>query len=550
MKRRAIRPTALTPRLLSLVLVALLLGVFFRVINLDKKVYWHDEVYTSMEMTAQRRSEVVEQLFTGQIVTRDELQAFQRFRPERGLGELLTSLGQEDPQHPPLYYILGRFWVQMFGDSVVVLRSLAVVFGLLVLVCAYWLCMELFQAPAIALMTVGLLALSPYHVLYAQESREYSLWAALILASSALLLRALRLGTWPHWALYSLSIAAGLYTFLFTGLVGIAHGFYVLLNGGISHQWEKWRVTHAGIAYLGWSLVAIAAFAPWLYFLVKYRDVLSNTTGWARESLPLWVMAKASALNFSRILMDFDWNPDTFSLWWLTIPLLVLEGYALIFIRKNAPRHIWTFVWTLTIIPTLILALPDLVLGGQRSIVGRYLVPSFLGLHLAVGYLLTMKIEVFGAKNRKFWRAIALLLFFLGFLSNAFSSQAETWWNKGISYHIPAIARTLNEANQPIVISDDFGINVGNLIALSYRTNDSVRFYLLPHETEINLSPDQFPDNSEIFVFYLPEIERNQIQQSLGKPLNEVGWHLWKLEPEEPTTGAIAPRRASVLSMI
>ncbi|BAU42722.1 glycosyltransferase family 39 protein [Leptolyngbya sp. O-77] len=529
MNRRAIRPTALTPRLLTLVLVALMLGLLFRVINIDKKVYWHDEVYTSMEMTAQRRSEVVEQLFTGRIVSRDELQAFQRFRPERSLGQLLTSLGQEDPQHPPLYYILGRFWVQLFGDSVLALRGLAVVFGLLMLVCAYWLCIELFQAPAIALMTVGLLAISPYHVLYAQESREYSLWAALILTSSALLLRALRLGTWPHWALYALSLTAGLYTFLFTGLVGIAHGVYVLLNGGISRKWEKWRMTRAGIAYLGWSFVAIAAFAPWLYFLVKYRDVLSNTTGWARESLPLWVMVKASALNFSRIFMDFDWNPDTFSLWWLSIPLLVLEIFALIFIQRNAPRHVWIFVWTLALIPVFILALPDLILGGQRSIVGRYLVPSFLGLHLAVGYLLTMKIESFGAKNRKFWQTIALSLFFLGFLSNVVSSQAETWWNKGISYHIPAIARTLNEANQPIVISDDFGINIGNLIALSYRTNDDVRFYLFPHQGIVNISPNQLPNSPDIFVFSLPEEDRNQIQVSLGKPLEEVGWYLWKM---------------------
>ncbi len=534
MKRRAIRPTALTPRLLTLVLVALLLGLLFRVINIDKKVYWHDEVYTSMEMTAQRRSEVVEQLFTGRIVTREELQAFQRFRPERGLGELLTALGQEDPQHPPLYYLIGRFWVRLFGDSVAAMRSLAVVFGLFMLVCAYWLCMELFQAPAIALMTLGLLAISPYHVLYAQESREYSMWAALILASSALLLRALRLGTWPHWALYSLSIAAGLYTFLFTGLVGIAHGIYVLLNGGVSREWEKWRITRTGMAYLGWSFVAIAAFAPWLYFLVKYRDVLSNTTSWARESLPLWVMVKASAMNFSRILMDFDWNPDEFSLWWLIVPLLVLEIYALIFIRRNAPHHVWTFVWMLTIVPVMILALPDLFFGGQRSIVGRYLVPSFLGLHLALGYLLTMKIEVFGAKNRKLWQAIALSLFFLGFLSNVVSSQADTWWNKGISYHIPAIARTLNEANQPIVISDDFGINIGNLIALSYRTNENVRFYLFNHETEVDISPEQFPSSSEIFVFYLPEIDRNQIQKSLGKPLEEVGWYLWKVASLSP----------------
>ncbi|MEG3987264.1 hypothetical protein QUA13_08880 [Microcoleus sp. S28C3] len=44
-------------------------------------------------------------------------------------------------------------------------------------------------------IAVGLLAVSPLHVLYAQEARPYCLWPALILISCASLLRAMRLET-------------------------------------------------------------------------------------------------------------------------------------------------------------------------------------------------------------------------------------------------------------------------------------------------------------------------------------------------------------------
>lgn len=42
---------------------------------------------------------------------------------------------------------------------------------------------------------MALIAVSPFHVLYAQEAREYSLWTVTILLSSAALLRAMRVKT-------------------------------------------------------------------------------------------------------------------------------------------------------------------------------------------------------------------------------------------------------------------------------------------------------------------------------------------------------------------
>jgi len=43
----------------SLAIVMLILGTVFRFINLDQKLYWHDEVYTSLRVTAHSEQELI-----------------------------------------------------------------------------------------------------------------------------------------------------------------------------------------------------------------------------------------------------------------------------------------------------------------------------------------------------------------------------------------------------------------------------------------------------------------------------------------------------------
>ncbi|MEG4330199.1 hypothetical protein Q5688_33505, partial [Microcoleus sp. herbarium5] len=65
------------------------------------------------------------------------------------------------------------------------------------------------------------LAVSPLHVLYAQEARPYSLWSALILLSCASLLRALRLQNKLSWSIYAVANIMGFYTHFFSLLVAL-----------------------------------------------------------------------------------------------------------------------------------------------------------------------------------------------------------------------------------------------------------------------------------------------------------------------------------------
>lgn len=114
------------PLSLSWFLIAvLLLGIFFRFSYLDKATYWRDETYTSLRISGYTQAELVQQVFNGDVVSVEDLQKYQRHNTEKGLIDTLQSLMVEDPQHPPLYYVMVRLWVQWFGNSVAVTRSLS-----------------------------------------------------------------------------------------------------------------------------------------------------------------------------------------------------------------------------------------------------------------------------------------------------------------------------------------------------------------------------------------------------------------------------------------
>jgi uncharacterized membrane protein len=497
-------------------------------------VYWHDEVYTSLEISAHSRSELVAEVFDGDEVGIRELQRYQRIDPNRNLGQMIRSLGMEDTQHPPLFYMIARYWVKWWGDSVTVTRSIAAFISLLVFPCIYWLCLELFKSSLTAWVSVALIAISPFHIIYAQEAREYSLWTVTILLSSLALLKGLRLQTWRSWGLYTISLILALYTFLLSLLVAIGHGIYVGLNTSVYPlSITRFGLSRRVIGYLIATAIALVSFIPWLYFLVNYYDQVRATTGWTEVPLPFLTLAKLWVANFSRIFVDFDLNPfkvNNLLVYILLLPVLLLEVYAVYFICRYAPKPVWSFVMALIGTTGVLLILPDLLIGGQRSGTTRYLVPVFLGIQLAVAYLLASQIDTVNIARHRLWKLITVLLLIVGIISCGISSQADTWWNKGVSYDHPRIAHIVNASDRPLIVSDAYGINPGNVVSLSYLVNENVRFLLLP---EVSVSPDvpEISDEfSDVFFLNLPDFFRSNVEEQYNATVVPLIEGFWRLE--------------------
>ncbi len=73
-----------TTGLRVLLILVLVVGVFFRFVNLDRKVYWHDEAYTSLRISGYTSEEVNHQVFNGQLISIKDLYKYQRPNSEKG----------------------------------------------------------------------------------------------------------------------------------------------------------------------------------------------------------------------------------------------------------------------------------------------------------------------------------------------------------------------------------------------------------------------------------------------------------------------------------
>ena len=168
------------------------------------------------------------------------------------------------------------------------------------------------------------------------------------------------------------------------------------------------------------------------------------------------------------------------------IPLiLLLVGYSFFFVYRYTTKKVWLFVFTLSGVPALALILPDLIIGGGLSVRSRYAIPCYLGIQLAVTYLLATQIISSKLLRRKFWQLVMVVVIICGVISCAISSQAETWWNKG-SLANPQIARIINNTVKPLLISSTYSLNIGDLMSLSHLLDDKVKIELggegsLPH---------------------------------------------------------------------
>ncbi|MEO1591520.1 MAG: glycosyltransferase family 39 protein, partial [Cyanobacteria bacterium J06632_22] len=203
-------PIRSLPKLL--IVSFLIFGIFLRIFHLDHKIFWVDEVATAIRISGHTFAESTAQLSSRPFFGTDDLHRYQFPQAISSPGDTVRSLVLEDSQHPPLYFLLVRRWVELVGPSVASIRSFSVLTSLLILPALYWLCRELFQKAIVGEFAVVLAAVSPLQVVYAQEARPYSLWMLAIVVASALLAKTLRTRQFGWLWPYALVCSLGLYT--------------------------------------------------------------------------------------------------------------------------------------------------------------------------------------------------------------------------------------------------------------------------------------------------------------------------------------------------
>jgi uncharacterized membrane protein len=143
---------------------------------------WKDEIW-SVEM-AMGRGSVHDQLPPNVIRTdQPDLTGLAGAAP---WWSICTHLG--GVTHPPLYFVVLRGWIDLFGNGAAATRSLSAIFSLAAILIFFDVCRFL-HGPRIALLAAILMALAVAQIDFAQDARGYTLLILLGLCAIAFLLR-------------------------------------------------------------------------------------------------------------------------------------------------------------------------------------------------------------------------------------------------------------------------------------------------------------------------------------------------------------------------
>jgi len=435
-----------------LFVIILLIGVFFRVVNLDKKPVWVDETHTFSVISGYSDSEVIEKFSSQTPVDVETFLKYQYPNPDKNLGDSFYKLYTD--VHPPLYFLIARTFVNWFGDSVKVLRSASAFLSILTIPAIYWLCLELFQSSSVAQVATALFCVSPFQVLYAQEARPYSLFTLVVLLSGASLFWAMRTKRRLPWFVYSASVALGLYSQFFFLFVIFGYLIYVFAV-------ESFRFTKRIQSFLLANLVGFAAFLPWLITVLIHLSNFKDKSSWILNhklsilgAVRLW--SENISLSFVDPRASEYFGFGRFGLYFLIPFIVILAIYSLYFLCTKTSKHAYLFVLTLFASTALPLIVADLILGGNRQIWPRYLIPCFIGVQISVSYLLATKTFSLDLahtnRKRRLWLLITVTFVTAGILFSSVIAQANTWWNKYEGGVIIQIAQLVNQAEDPLVI--------------------------------------------------------------------------------------------------
>jgi uncharacterized membrane protein len=514
------RPSPQTQRhwLRYLMVLLIGMGLWFRTANLDRKVFWDDEALSALRISGYTSVEATRELYTTQDLSFADLQPYLSPDNDKSLGQMVQGIATEDPHLPLSYFLLARFWMQVWGNSVVVLRSLSVLFSLLCLPAMFWLCWELFRSHQAAWMGTVLMAVSPFHVLYSQEGRYYSLWVFIMLLSNIAFLKSLRQSTVRHWTGYGVLVALGIYSHLFQTLTIVGHGIYTLIL-------ERFRLGKRLLPYLIATTIGSLAFFPWLINLLLRKETAQEMMISAlNQRYSLISLLAMGVGNISRLFFDVGiGSHDSWQAIVPAVPIIVavtaLITYAFWFLWRHADRRISGFIFTFTFTPSVFYLASDLCFGGRLSGLPRYAIALFLGIQLAVTYLFTHQVK------RRWTMIIALVLSGCLF-SCALSLPAIVWWHKGPqnTRYIPLVVALLNQSPSPYIITDQ---GFARIPALAHQLKPTARFQLVP----IARAP-RIPAQPDIFVFRPSRVlvqKLTQMHQTL-LPLPTTGGALYRLE--------------------
>jgi uncharacterized membrane protein len=475
-----IAQTPFAPRSLLALFLITIAGILVRFTTIDSKVCWHDEALTLQVISGFPLKQIATKEYTGELRSVSDLSKYQKRNPDHGLNDSLVCLLKENTLHAPLYYVIAWLSCAVNGPALHQARLVSAWAGALVPPVGAWLVLELCGSVAMALVTAGLFALSPFLVIYSQEAREYSLWTLALLTTTAAFLKAYRTDSARWWRAYAIALVCSLYSHIFTlAILGGQALFLLVIGRGESKAKLKHWLVHSG--------AAVCTLTPWIVASCLYWSKVVATPGVVSLASNRPFYLQLTAGNLVSPFYDAPYNSETMAAA-VGFAVIAFELVALLWLIRKAPQSVWLTVICLGTPVFLVLVSLDACLGGARATAARYITPTLVAVLLSCGCLLGSLLESEKLRRVKHsWTrlgvGLTLLLTIAGMQITALSenARATVWWHKKIEgANLSEAAAHINADSAPLVISSPGLPNEGNILALSHLLDSKVKLLLVP----------------------------------------------------------------------
>src|SRR3972149_8754481 len=240
--------------------------------------------------------------------------------------------------HPPLYHLILRGWILLFGSSEISVRLPSVILGVATVFITYLIGKKLFENKT-ALIGATLLATSPLHIYYSQEARMYMLAAFLTSLSVYFFISILKKDNLWVWFGFVISTTLMLYTDYLPYLLIPVYLLYLLIAR------RKIALTTLK-SFIPAFILILILITPWLIILPKQLQVGL----FAKAASPAWaqVVGSPSLKNLAVTFVKFTIgriaydNNLVYALLFTPAALFVIFLFLLSLLRMSYQRF---FLW-------------------------------------------------------------------------------------------------------------------------------------------------------------------------------------------------------------
>jgi uncharacterized membrane protein len=386
--------------------VAIAAGICFRICDLDRKVFWQDEIDTRCYIAP--RNLKVE---LGYVFSKQELLQRVEIDRSKSVVDVTQNLAYNAAEQLPLYYVVARSWVDMLGDSTLNLRLLSAIFGIAGIAAAYFLGLELFENRLAGGFAAALTAVSPFLLNTGGQARPYSFWTLTLVAASVVLLRTLKAPTPKRWLGWFAILTVSLYSHLFSLLFLASVCVWITIN----RRWSKGFALSTGASLL--------CVAPWVYMWVDHHTPSDRLV---REGLTLWDhlgwfirLLVRGFLSCKAVLGSSE-----------TVIVVGLFVAAIVIVCRSFSPRCSTFLLCLLLVPMAALTVFGQYTHQLVLSVDRYDLPSLLAApYFVVGALFALSRNR-GVIGRTLYAVAAVAFLGMGLYSCCSDFLTNTWHHR------------------------------------------------------------------------------------------------------------------------